>query len=66
MAVVTTKVLEHMQNTIFKKTSKVTITESKWMITFMIDLKPYEVLLKKLGSEIEQTQSMGEKIEDSY
>lgn len=39
MAVMTTEALQHMQNMIFKKTNKVTITGLKLMITFMIDLK---------------------------
>lgn len=32
----------------------------------MIDLEAYDVLPKKVGSKIEQTGSMGEKIENSY
>lgn len=46
IVVVATETLEHTQNTIFKKTNEVTLIRSKWKITFIIDLKPYELLLK--------------------
>lgn len=46
IAVVATEALGHTQNTIFKKTNGVTLIRSKWKITFIIDLKAYELLLK--------------------
>lgn len=50
----TTEALRHTQSTILKKTSEINITRSKCIITFMIDLKPYEDLLKQLEDKIEQ------------
>ena len=40
------------KNTIFKKISEVIITRSKWLITMVVDLKPYKVLLNRLKDEI--------------
>ena len=36
-------------NGIFKKTGEVTVTRSKWLITLMIDLKPYNMLVDELS-----------------
>ena len=38
--------LRHNQNTIFRRIKEVTITRSKWLIALIIDLRPYELLLK--------------------
>lgn len=40
------------QNTIFKKVSEVIITRSKWLITLVVDLKPYRMLLDGLKDEM--------------
>ena len=44
--------LQHCQNVIFRKTSEVTITRSKWLIVFTINLEPYRSLLHELRKEI--------------
>ena len=50
------------QSTIFKKSTEVVITRSKWVITLMIDLKPYNDLLERLASEIEKIRVIGDEI----
>ena len=45
------------QSTIFKKSTEVVITRSKWVLTLMIDLKPYHDLLERLASEIEKCKT---------
>lgn len=40
----------HSQNMISKKTSEVIIPKSKWLVTFVTDLNPYELLLNKWES----------------
>ena len=50
------------QSTIFKKSTEVVITRLKWVITLMIDLKPYHDLLERLASEIEKVRVIGDEI----
>ena len=50
------------QSTIFKKSTEVVITRSKWVITLMIDLKPYQNLLERLASKIEKVRVIGDEI----
>ena len=45
-----------------KKSTEVVITRSKWVLTLMIDLKPYHDLLERLASEIEKVRVIGEEI----
>lgn len=42
------------QNMVFKK--EVLITRSKWLVTFIIDLNPYEFLLDKMEDELVKLQ----------
>ena len=49
------------RNVIFRRTSEVVITRSKWLVTFVLDLNPYEQLLHKLGEEIAQLELAGDK-----
>ena len=52
----------HSQRTIFKKSTEVVITGLKWVITLMIDLKPYNDLLERSASEIEKVRVIGDEI----
>lgn len=40
------------ENIIFQKVNEITTTHSRWLITFVIDLTPYNTLLNKLDSQI--------------
>ena len=44
--------LRHSQNVIFRKISEVTITRSKWLIVFTVNLEPYRSLLHELRKGI--------------
>ena len=48
---------EHSENTVFKKTSEVIITRSKWLITLVIDLQLYEILLAQLMGEVDKLET---------
>lgn len=52
LLVMTVETRTHSQNRIFKKMSEIIITWSKWLITLMIGLKPYELLLERFRSEV--------------
>ena len=55
------------QSTIFKKSTEVVITGSKWVLTLMINLKPYHDLLERLASEIEKVRVIRDEIAmDNY
>lgn len=64
--VASTVALRHSENTLFKKTAEVVVTRSKWVITLMIDLKPYNRLLEGLGLEIQKAKTIGEHIAENY
>lgn len=40
------------ENVVFKKTHDISITQSQWLITFVIDLVPYEQFLNELAGDI--------------
>ena len=46
--------------------TRVVITRSKWVITLMIDLKPYNDLLERLASEIEKVSVIRNEIATYY
>lgn len=60
--IVGTDALRHTQSTVFKKTSEVTMTPSRWMITFVIDILPYRTLLEKLESEKKRAIDVRERV----
>ena len=55
--------LRDNQNSIFRRIKAVTITRSKWLIALTINLRPYELLLKKIGSVLAETATAGERVE---
>ena len=54
------------RNTIFKKTSEVIITRSKWLITMVADLNPYKVLLNRLKDEIIALDRARNRVAENY
>ena len=54
------------KNTIFKKTSEVIITRSKWLITMVVDLAPYRVLLNRLKDEIIALRRARNQVAENY
>ena len=52
------------QTLIFTKTSEV--TRSKWLITLMIDLKPYNVLADELGVPVTKLERVRAQVVPKY
>ena len=44
------------ENVVFEKTNEVSTTRSNWLITFAIDLNPYQDLLNKLNDSLIQNR----------
>ena len=49
-----TEALVINENVVFHKENEVSITRSKWLFTFVIDLNPYENFLLSLALDIEK------------
>ena len=45
-------------NVIFHKTNEITMTRSRWLVTMVIDLKPYDRFIKKLKVDIENAAAI--------
>ena len=43
-------------NVVFQKINEITTIRSRWLLTFVIDLEPYEQLITKLGQDFENVQ----------
>ena len=43
-------------NVAFQKVNEISTTRSKWPLTFVIDLEPYEQLITKLDDDFENAQ----------
>lgn len=57
---------KHSQNTIFEKSNEVIKTRSKWLITFVIDLNPYELLLNKMEEELHKLDMAKVRVTQKY
>ena len=56
--------IRHSQNVIFRKTSEVTITRSRWLLVFSMNLEPYNSLLNELKKEIDEATLVGKNLEN--
>ena len=54
------------QNTSFKKSSEMVVTKSRWLITLVIDLKPYGTFLDKFKSEVITPRHAGTQLTQKY
>ena len=43
-------------NVVFQKVNEITTTRSRWLLTFVIDLEPYERIITKLGQDFDNAQ----------
>ena len=43
------------QNVAFQKVNEITTTRSRWLVTFIIDLEPYEHFINKIGDDFVKT-----------
>ena len=49
-----TQTLIAYENVAFHKTNEVALSRSKWLSTFVIDVKPYEKILSKLSDDLKK------------
>ena len=50
------------ENVVFDKVTTITTTRSRWLVTFVIDLKPFELFINRLFSDILQSSSLAQEI----
>ena len=54
------------ENVIFQKVNEITLTRSKWLVTFVLDLKPYSNFLQKLSSDIAEANQLSTRLLRKY
>ena len=54
------------ENVVFHKVTTITPTRSRWLVTFVIDLKPFELFINRLFSDILQSSSLAQEILRRY
>ena len=48
---VATPLIVH-ENTVFYKTNEITASKSRWLVTFVIDLDPFQKFMTKLNNQM--------------
>ena len=61
-----TEALVINENVVFHKENEVSITRSKWLFTFVIDLNPYENFLSSLAIDIENAAIVARNLIQIY
>ena len=61
-----TEALVINENVVFHKENEVSITRSKWLFTFLIDLNPYENFLSSLALDIEKAAMVARNLIQIY
>ena len=54
------------ENVAFHKANEIALTRSKWLCTFIIDLKPYENFLNRLSEDLANVRIIANSIEQFY
>ena len=54
------------ENVAFHKANEIALNRSKWLSTFIIDLKPYENFLNKLSEDLGKARITAHSIEQFY
>lgn len=54
------------ENVIFYKVSQITTTRSKWLVTFVIDMDPYQEFLKRLTNDVYEAEKLAEQLAKRY
>lgn len=49
-------------NVIFHKTNEITMTRSRWIVTMVVDLKPYDRFIKKIEIDIKNAAEVARAI----
>ena len=61
-----TETLVINQNVVFHKANEVSITRSRWLFTFIIDLNPYENFLTSLALDVENAAIVARNLVQVY
>ena len=61
-----TQALIVCENVAFHMNNEIALTRSKWLITFVIDLKPYKNFLTKLSNELDKARTAAHTIDQFY
>ena len=54
------------ENVAFHKANEIALTRSKWLCTFIIDLKPYENFLNRLSDDLGKARITAYSVEQFY
>ena len=54
------------ENVVFRRLHEVQTTKSRWLLTFVLDLKPYENFLGKISNDIEQAKRVAYQVFQKY
>ena len=54
------------ENVVFHKENEVSITRSKWLFTFVIDLNPYKNFLSRLALDVENAAIVARNLIQVY
>ena len=54
------------ENVVFHKENQVSVTRSKWLFTFVIDLNPYATFLVKLEDDTYRAAKLAKKLTKIY
>lgn len=54
------------ENVVFDKVTTITTTRSRWLVTFVIDLKPFELFINKLSIDILKSSSLAQEVVRRY
>ena len=54
------------ENVVFHKVNEITTTRTRWLVTFVQDLRPFQYFLTKLSNDIEQAANITDVIIDHY
>ena len=54
------------ENVIFQKVNEISTTRSDWLVTFVIDLLPFENFVKRLSTDIVQSSFLAQKVIQYY
>ena len=54
------------ENVVFLKRNEVSTTRSKWTVTIVMDLLPYDTFMSKVSSDIENAADIAQKVVEHY
>ena len=46
------------ENVVFHKTNEVSLNHARWLVTFIHDLRPFEIFIKKISKDLESSNEI--------